>query len=112
MGIIKRAIKFTVGGITGAVVGAAAAILLAPESGQELQHSLRQRLRSSKLAGAVAKADRKQELIRKFRNEVNDDTALTGLESRARDERDQTVAALGLGLNAPGAIASQETEKP
>lgn len=108
MNMLKRALKFTAGGITGAVVGAAAAIMLAPESGEDLKRGLRDRLRLSKLAGAMAKADRRQELVRAFRAKVNDGQALTELDEQTRIERDQAIVALGLGFNAPGAIAAQE----
>lgn len=108
MGFIKRTVKFTAGGIVGAVTGAAAALLLAPESGHDLQRKLRDRLRDAKLAGAEAKAAKENELIRKYRLEVNDDRALTEAEQQAAEERAQAVVALGLGLNAPGAIAAQE----
>ena len=111
MGVIKRTVKFTAGGITGAVIGGVAALILATESGRDLRQSLRDRLRRAKLAGAEAKAERENELIRKFRAEVNDQEALKEVEAQAREARDQAVVALGLGFNAPGAIAAQEIDR-
>lgn len=111
MGLIKRTLKFTAGGVTGAAVGAVAALLLAPDNGPEFQRRLRDRLRDAKAAGADAKAEKENELIRRFRVGVNDDRALTAAEERARVERNDAMKALGLGLNAPGAIAAHDPSK-
>jgi hypothetical protein len=41
---MRRAISFLIGVVSGAMVGAAVAILLAPSSGQELQGQMRSRV--------------------------------------------------------------------
>ena len=109
MGAGKRIVKFGSGGLLGAAVGTAVAILWAPQSGDELKGRLADRLRQARLAGAEAKAAKEDELIRKFRSEVDDPAALRDEEAKVRVEAAAAVAAVGLGLNAPGALAAQET---
>ena len=109
MGAGKRIVKFGSGGLLGAAVGTAVAILWAPQSGDELKERLADRLRQARLAGAEAKAAKEDELIRKFRSEVDDPAALRDEEAKVRVEAAEAVAAVGLGLNAPGALAAQET---
>ncbi len=109
MGAGKRIVKFGSGGLLGAAVGTAVAILWAPQSGDELKGRLADRLRQARLAGAEAKAAKEDELIRKFRSEVDDPAALRDEEAKVRVEAAEAVAAVGLGLIAPGALAAQET---
>jgi gas vesicle protein len=105
---MKRWLKFGSGGLLGAAVGAIVATLWAPRSGAELRAQIDERLRQAQLAGAEAKAEKAEELIRRFRAEVAHSSALRDEELKVRMETARTVAALGLGLNAPGAIAAQE----
>jgi gas vesicle protein len=107
---MKRWLKFGSGSLLGAAVGTIVALLWAPRSGDELRTQLNERLRQAQLAGAEAKAAKEEELIRRFRAGVSDATALRDEELKVRMETARTVAALGLGLNAPGAIAAQEPE--
>jgi gas vesicle protein len=109
MGAGKRLLKFGGGSLLGAAVGTAVAVLWAPQSGDELKGRLMDRLRQARLVGAQAKAEKEDELIQKFRSEVNDPEALRDEETKVRVEAGQAVAGLGLSLNAPGAIAAQET---
>ena len=109
MGTGKRLLKFGSGGLLGAAVGTAVAILWAPQSGDELKGRLADLRRRTRLAGAEAKAAKEDELIRKFRGEVDDPEALRDEEAKVRVEAAEAVAAVGLGLNAPGALAAQET---
>ncbi len=111
MGAGKRLVRFGSGGVLGAGIGAAAAMLFAPQSGDEMTGRLLDRLRQARLAGAEAKAAKEDELIRKFRAGVNDPDALQEEETKSRLEAAEAVnavAAAGLGLNAPGALAAQE----
>lgn len=108
MGAAKRMAKVLEGGVIGAAAGAVAGLLLAPQSGRQLRASLEERLRRARLAGITAQAAKEEELIHKFRAEVNDPDALRSEEVRIRSEVAEAVQALGLGLNAPGAIAAQE----
>src|SRR3712207_74750 len=108
MGAGKRFLRFSGGGVLGAAIGTAVAILFAPQSGDELKGRLWDRIRAARLAGAEAKATKEDELIRKYRAEVNDPAALQEEETKAQLEAAEAVAAIGLGLNAPGALAAQE----
>lgn len=92
MGFMARTAKFTLGGISGAALGAAAALLIAPDSGPELQRKLRERIATAKVAGIQAKADKEAELVRKFRTEVGDPAALQDVEAQIAGERAQTVS--------------------
>ncbi|CAA9557539.1 MAG: hypothetical protein AVDCRST_MAG19-1353 [uncultured Thermomicrobiales bacterium] len=109
MGAAKRILKFGGGGLLGGAVGTAVAILWAPQSGDELKGRLTDLVRRARLAGAEAQAAKEDELIAKFRGEVSDPEALRDEEAKVRVEAAQAVAAIGLGLNAPGALAAQET---
>lgn len=104
----KRLVTFVSGSLLGAAVGTATAVLWAPRGGTELRGRILDRIRQAQLAGAEAKAAKEDELIQKFRQEVEDPNALRDEEARLRVEAAQAVAAIGLGLNAPGAIAAQE----
>ncbi|MDQ3692318.1 MAG: YtxH domain-containing protein [Chloroflexota bacterium] len=104
----KRFLTFLSGSVLGAAVGTAAAVLWAPRSGTEMRGRLIDRIRQARLAGAEAKAAKEDELIQKFRQDVEDPAALRDEEAKRRVEAAQAVAAIGLSLNAPGAIAAQE----
>ncbi len=108
MGAAKRLVRFGRGGLLGAATGTAVAILWAPQSGAELKGRLQDRIRQARLAGAEAKAAKEDELIRKFRAEVEDPDALQEEATKTQLEAAEAVAAIGLGLNAPGALAAQE----
>ena len=109
MGAGKRLLKVASGGLLGTAVGTAVAMLWAPQSGDELKGRIADRLRRARLAGVEAKAAKEDELIRKYRAEVEDPSALRDEEAKVRLEASEAVAAIGLGLNAPGALAAQET---
>lgn len=108
MGAAKRLMKFGLGGVLGAAVGTAVGILFAPQSGDELKEEVAERVRAAQVAGAEAQAAKEAELVQKFRVEVGDPDALQRVAIQARVERREAVAAIGLGLNAPGALAAQE----
>jgi gas vesicle protein len=109
MGAFKRMVKFGAGGVVGATIGAVAAVLTAPQSGQELQDKIADRISRAKVAGAEAQAAKEDELIAKFRAEVEDTDALREEQAKTTLEAAQTISAVGLSLNAPGALAAQET---
>ena len=104
----KRFVTFISGTLLGAAIGTASAVLFAPRSGAELKGRISDMVRDVKLAGVQAQADKQDELIQKYRQDVDDPTALREEEARLRVEAAQAVAAIGLGLNAPGANAAQE----
>lgn len=108
MGAGKRMLKFGGGSLLGAAVGTAVAMLWAPQSGDEMKGRWTDRLRLARLAGAEAQAAKEEELIQKFRAEVSDPKALQDEVVKVQLQASEAVAAIGLGLNAPGAIAAQD----
>ncbi|MCA9868773.1 MAG: YtxH domain-containing protein [Caldilineae bacterium] len=60
-------IKLAGGLIIGAAVGVAAAAILAPKRGEEMQNDIKAYLDEVRNAGAVAEAQRRAELQSKFR---------------------------------------------
>jgi gas vesicle protein len=59
---MKRLVGFIAGAMCGAIVGAVAALLLAPASGVELRQSARARFQEMLTEGRKAAADRRAEL--------------------------------------------------
>jgi hypothetical protein len=106
MSLGGKLVKFGVGSLIGAGIGAAVGTLTAPEDGRTLQIRLRQRFRDAKVAGDRAMREKQAELIQRYRAEVSDPDALD--EEEPVMSRTDAVVAMGLGLNAPGAIASQQ----
>jgi len=105
MGFIKRIGSFIIGGLLGAGVGAAVAMLVTPQSGDEFVEGVERRVDRAKLAGLEAQARTEEELIRRFRAETGDPEALRDLETLTRVESAQAIADLGM---APGAGAGRE----
>lgn len=99
MGAIRRIGAFIVGGALGAGVGAAVAMLVAPQSGDDFVDGVERRIDQAKVAGLEAQARTEEELIRRFRAETNDPAALRDQETQTRVETAQAIADMGL---APG----------
>lgn len=78
MGVAKKLFKFTAGGATGTVVGLAVGSLLAPQRGADLQQATQDLITEAKSDGQVAQDRTERELKERFRQQVNDPTALTG----------------------------------
>jgi gas vesicle protein len=106
MGLIKRLGSFIAGGILGAGVGAAVAMVVAPQSGDEFVEGVERRVDQAKRAGLEAQARTEEELIRRFRAETGDPDALRDQETLTRVETAQAIADLGL---APGGSQSSDT---
>ncbi len=100
MGVIGRIGSFIAGGLLGAGVGAAVAVLVAPQSGEEFVEGVERKVDQAKLAGLEAQARTEEDLIRRFRAETGDPDALREQETLARVETAQAIADLGL---TPGA---------
>ena len=96
MGVIKRLGSFIAGGLLGAGVGAAVAMVAAPQSGDEFVAGVERRVDLAKRAGLEARARTEEELIRRFRAETGDPDALRGHETLTRVETAQAIADLGL----------------
>lgn len=99
MGALGRIGAFIVGGALGAGVGAAVAMLTAPQSGDDFVESVERRIDQVKVAGLEAQTRTEEELIRRFRAETNDPAALRDQETQTRIETAQAIADIGL---APG----------
>ncbi len=112
MGAIKRWFAFGVGSVAGFVSGVVGAMFTAPASGAETRRRIEAEIARVKLAGIEAKAAAQQHLIEKYRAGVGDPTALHDEAERVRIERAEAVRAIGLGLNAPGALAAHNLLNP
>ena len=109
MGFIRRIGSFIAGGALGAGVGAAVAMLATPQSGEEFVSEVERKVDQAKRAGLEAQARTEEELIRRFRAETGDPTALRDQETLTRVEMAQAIADLGL---APGAGTTSDTSSP
>jgi gas vesicle protein len=107
MEVIRRLRAFIAGGFLGAGVGAAVAMVVAPQSGDEFVEGVERRVDQAKRAGLEAQARTEEELIRRFRAETGDPNALRDQETLTRVETAQAIADLGL---APGASQTRETD--
>jgi len=63
MGIIGKTLRFTFGLVLGAGIGAAAAMLVAPQSGKVTKEQIQQRIDEIINAGKVAQNQREKELL-------------------------------------------------
>jgi gas vesicle protein len=96
MSVLGRIGAFIVGGLVGAGVGSAIAMLTAPQSGDQFRRDVERRVDQVKVAGLEAQARTEEELIRRFRAETGDPTALREEEAQIRVEAAQAIADLGL----------------
>ena len=106
MDVIRRLGAFVAGGVLGAGVGAAVAMIAAPQSGEEFVEGVERRVDQAKRAGLEAQARTEEELIRRFRAETGDPDALRDQETLTRVETAQAIADLGL---APDASRARDT---
>ena len=107
MGMISKLAKFGIGIVAGGAIGAAVGTLTAPEEGDSFRRKMKQHFNNARQAGNEAKAAKQAQLITKYRREVGDFEALEEEVDHSLSRTD-AVLAMGLGLNAPGAIASQQ----
>ena len=70
---MNKLVAFVVGGTLGAAVGAAVSSFMAPQSGQDLQYSVRSTMQEAKVSGDAAEAEAKE----RFRAAVSDSNALS-----------------------------------
>lgn len=96
MGILGRLGAFVGGGILGAGVGAAIAVLNAPQSGDALRKDVARRVDLVKMAGVEAQVQTEEEMIRHFRTQVNDPNALRDDETQLKVEAARSIAELGI----------------
>ncbi|TVR69358.1 MAG: hypothetical protein EA415_14455 [Sphaerobacteraceae bacterium] len=76
MGFLTGLFKFALGGAIGAAVGAGVAMLLTPQSGEELKAKIDQRMEEGRQARAEAEAATRAAMEQEFRRMVNDENAL------------------------------------
>lgn len=96
MGELGRIGSFIAGGLLGAGVGAIVGTLTAPQSGAKFRGDLERRVDQVKVAGLEAQARTEEEMIRRFRAETGDPTALRDEEALLRVEAAQAMADVGL----------------
>jgi gas vesicle protein len=102
--MLGRIGAFITGGLLGAGVGAAVATLVAPQSGDQFRRDVERRVDQVKVAGLEAQARTEEELIRRFRAETGDPSALRDEETQVRVETAQAIADLGINaVPEPGA---------
>ncbi len=77
MEAIKRVFKFSMGSALGAAIGAGVAALMAPKRGEELQQESMAFVDKVKAEGEAAKLAKEQEMLNRFRSQVNDSSAFT-----------------------------------
>lgn len=108
---MQKLAKFGIGIATGGAIGAAVGTLTAPADGQTFRHRLRKHFADARTAGETAKVAKQTELIQRYREDVGDSTAMDAEEPVVQSRAD-AVMAMGLGLNAPGAIAARQAADP
>ena len=107
MALMKKLAKFGIGIVTGGAIGAAVGTLTAPDEGNSFRRKMKLHFQEARRAGDEAKAAKQAQLITQFRKDVGDFDALEEEVDHTLSTTD-AVLAMGLGLNAPGAIASQQ----
>lgn len=107
MALMKRLAKFGAGLLAGGAVGAAVGTLTAPEDGDSFRSRMRRHVSDARRAGNEARAAKQAALISQYRKDVGDHDALEEEVDHTLSRTD-AVLAMGLSLNAPGAIASQQ----
>ncbi len=106
MGMLGRLGAFIGGGLLGAGVGAAITMLNAPQSGDELRKDVVRRVDLVKMAGVEAQARTEEELIRHFRAQVGDPSALRDDETQLKVEAARSIADLGINPAAGQTVRS------
>lgn len=110
MAFVRRTVRFSSGLILGAAVSTAVSVLLAPQSGPELQGAVTDRWAEAERAGEEAEIVETERLKREFRVAVDDPTALTG-----KFDDPERAAARGavpsIKRDDPAAQARREAEK-
>lgn len=103
-----RFIKFASGGLFGAGVGTALAILFAPQSGDTLRRNVSDRVKLAQLAGLEAQAETEAGIIARYRTKMDKPGALTEFETMTSARRAEQIRKLTL-VHGPGPEATPET---
>lgn len=99
-----RFIKFASGGLFGAGIGTALAILFAPQSGDVLRSRVNHRLKVARLAGIEAQAETEAAIIARYRTKMGDPSALTELENTNTERRNEEIRKLSVVPRTTGAV--------
>lgn len=89
-----RFIRFASGGLFGAGVGTALAILFAPQSGDVLRRRVNERLKLAQLAGIEAQAETEAAIIARYRAKMGNESALTDFEAKTNATRTEQIRRL------------------
>lgn len=112
MGFARRTLRFSSGLIFGAAVGTAAAVLFAPQRGDELKASFQDRREEALRAGEEAELIETERLKNVFRASVHDPNALTGsFDDRKREKSEAEKAAERLEQERQEAEKAQRDER-
>ncbi|MCC6705543.1 MAG: YtxH domain-containing protein [Thermomicrobiales bacterium] len=92
MGLIGGITKFGKGGVLGAAIGAAAAVLFAPGSGKETRDAIADRIQRTRRAGVEAKAEVERDLINRYRGNVSSGDALKAEQAASEQQYAASIA--------------------
>ncbi len=70
MGVVGKTLRFTIGLALGAGIGAVAALLVAPQSGNVSKEQIQARINEMLNAGKAAQAQREKELLEYWEDQV------------------------------------------
>jgi gas vesicle protein len=70
MGVVTKTLRFTLGLTLGAGIGAAAALLIAPQSGKVSKEQIQARFNEMLNAGKAAQAQREKELLEYWEDQI------------------------------------------
>ena len=91
-----RLIRIASGGLFGAGIGTALAILFAPQSGDVLRARVNDRFKLARLAGIEAQAETEAAIIARYRTKMGDPSALSELESTNTERRNEEIRRLSV----------------
>ena len=103
-----RFIKFASGGLFGAGVGTALAILFAPQSGETLRRSVSDRVKLAQLAGIEAQAETEAAIIARYRTKMDNPGALAEYETITSARRAEDIRKL-TQIHGPAGDTTVET---
>lgn len=92
MGLIRGVTRFGKGGVLGAAIGAAAAVLLAPGTGKETRDAIADRIQRSRKAGVDARAEVERDLIVRYRGSVSSGDALKAEQDASEQQYLASIA--------------------
>ncbi len=107
-----RFIRFASGGLFGAGVGTALAILFAPQSGEALRTRVHERVQLAKRAGIEAQAETEAAIIARYRAKMGDSGVLADYERELNERRAEQIREIGREGSARRAAATLVPDAP